>query len=92
MTRAVLRLALLQVTSNPWLRGLLSCRLTQLQLGWGHSRQGDFVARVKDIVKNASQEVVLVIDLIDTSKPKIDVNINNEVMTRQLVWRSRVGL
>jgi len=52
----------------------------------------DFVARVKDIVKNASQEDVLVIDLIDTSKPRVDVNINKEVMTRQLVWCSRVGL
>ena len=52
----------------------------------------DFVARVKHIVENASQEVVLVKDLIDTSKPKIDVNINKEMMTCQLVWRSRVGL
>ena len=52
----------------------------------------DFVARVKDSVKNASQEDVLVMDLIDTSKPQIDVNINKEVMFRQLVWRSRIGL
>ena len=52
----------------------------------------DSVARVRDIVENASQEVVLVKDLIDTSKPKIDVNINKEVMARQLVWRCSVGL
>ena len=52
----------------------------------------DFVAKMKDVEKETTSEEVMVIDLIDTSQPNIDVNINRGVMDRQLVWLAKRGL
>eukprot|EP00092_Neocalanus_flemingeri_P036174 GFUD01039385.1.p1 GENE.GFUD01039385.1~~GFUD01039385.1.p1 ORF type:complete len:862 (+),score=224.23 GFUD01039385.1:55-2640(+) len=52
----------------------------------------DFVGRVEDIVHSAGREEVMVLELIDTSRPSIDMNVNNELRSLQSAWEAKVGL